>query len=36
VGLKAFLQAVALLGWTIGSNVRIDTRWVSSDDDRFA
>ena len=23
----AFLQAVALLGWTIGRNVRIDTRW---------
>ena len=23
----AFLQALALLGWTIGHNVRIDTRW---------
>src|SRR5262245_35314107 len=23
----AFLQALALLGWTIGRNVRIDTRW---------
>jgi putative ABC transport system substrate-binding protein len=23
-----FLQALALLGWTIGSNVRIDTRWA--------
>ena len=25
--LGAFLQALALLGWTIGRNVRIDTRW---------
>src|SRR5262245_46365707 len=24
----AFLQALALLGWTIGRNVRIDTRWT--------
>ncbi|MEA3028039.1 MAG: hypothetical protein QOF91_3324, partial [Alphaproteobacteria bacterium] len=24
----AFQQALALLGWTIGRNVRIDTRWV--------
>jgi putative ABC transport system substrate-binding protein len=24
----AFLQALALLGWTIGDNVRIDTRWA--------
>ena len=24
----AFLQALALLGWTIGRNVRIDTRWA--------
>jgi putative ABC transport system substrate-binding protein len=23
-----FLQALALLGWTIGDNVRIDTRWA--------
>src|SRR5262249_13541817 len=23
----AFLQALALLGWTIGRNLRIDTRW---------
>jgi len=23
----AFLQALALLGWTVGRNVRIDTRW---------
>jgi putative ABC transport system substrate-binding protein len=23
----AFLQALALLGWTIGRNVRVDTRW---------
>ena len=26
----AFLQALALLGWTIGSNVRIDTRWATA------
>jgi putative ABC transport system substrate-binding protein len=26
----AFLQALALLGWTIGGNVRIDTRWAGS------
>ena len=24
----AFLQSLALLGWTIGRNVRIDTRWA--------
>src|SRR5215831_12302106 len=24
----AFLQALALLGWTIGRNVRIETRWT--------
>jgi putative tryptophan/tyrosine transport system substrate-binding protein len=29
----AFLQALALLGWTIGSNVRIDTRWATADAD---
>src|SRR5262249_53018415 len=26
----AFLQALALLGWTIGHNVRIDTRWATT------
>ena len=25
----AFLQGLALLGWTIGRNVRIDTRWAA-------
>jgi putative ABC transport system substrate-binding protein len=25
-----FLQALGLLGWTIGRNVRIDTRWATS------
>src|SRR4051812_5125133 len=29
--LGAFLQALALLGWTIGRNVRIDTRWATTD-----
>ena len=26
----AFLQALAQLGWTIGHNVRIDTRWATA------
>jgi putative ABC transport system substrate-binding protein len=26
----AFLQALALLGWTIGRNVQIDTRWTTA------
>jgi len=26
----AFLQALALLGWTIGHNVRIDTHWATA------
>src|SRR5262245_64705935 len=26
----AFLQELALLGWTIGRNVRIDTRWATA------
>jgi hypothetical protein len=26
----AFLQALAPLGWTIGRNVRIDTRWTTT------
>src|SRR5262249_5832376 len=26
----AFLQALVPLGWTIGHNLRIDTRWASS------
>src|SRR6516225_10736369 len=26
----AFMQALALLGWTIGRNVRIDTRWATA------
>jgi hypothetical protein len=28
-GVGAFLQGLALLGWTIGRNVRIDTRWAT-------
>jgi putative ABC transport system substrate-binding protein len=27
---EAFLQALAQLGWTIGNNVRIDTRWATT------
>src|SRR5499425_2027521 len=26
----AFLQALGQLGWTIGRNVRIDTRWAAA------
>jgi putative ABC transport system substrate-binding protein len=26
----AFLQALALLGWTVGRNLRIDTRWATA------
>jgi putative tryptophan/tyrosine transport system substrate-binding protein len=26
----AFLQGLALLGWTIGCNVQIDTRWAGT------
>src|SRR4051812_23585211 len=26
----AFLQALALLGWTVGRNVQIDTRWAGA------
>jgi putative ABC transport system substrate-binding protein len=29
----AFLQALALLGWTIGRNVQIDTRWATANAD---
>jgi putative tryptophan/tyrosine transport system substrate-binding protein len=29
----AFLQGLALLGWTIGRNVRIETRWVGANAD---
>ena len=29
----AFLQGLALLGWTIGRNVRIDTRWAAANAD---
>jgi putative ABC transport system substrate-binding protein len=31
--LGAFLQGLALLGWTIGRNVRIDTRWATASAD---
>jgi ABC-type uncharacterized transport system substrate-binding protein len=30
---EAFLQGLQLLGWTIGGNVRIDTRWATTDAD---
>ena len=30
VWVGAFLQALAQLGWTIGHNVRIDTRWATT------
>jgi putative ABC transport system substrate-binding protein len=31
----AFAQGLALLGWTIGRNVQIDTRWAAADADRI-
>ena len=31
----AFLQALALSGWTIGHNVRIDVRWAGFDPERM-
>ena len=31
--IAAFLQALQQLGWTDGRNVRIDTRWATSDAD---
>src|SRR5262249_61479215 len=31
VRLAAFHQALALLGWTIGRNIRIDTRWTKGE-----
>jgi putative ABC transport system substrate-binding protein len=33
--LGAFLQALALLGWTEGRNVRIDTRWATTNADEI-
>ena len=33
--LTAFVQALQQLGWTDGSNVRIDTRWGAADADRY-
>ena len=33
--IAAFLQGLQQLGWTVGRNVRIDTRWGASDPDRF-
>ena len=31
--LTAFLQAMQQLGWTVGSNLRIDTRWYTGNAD---
>ena len=31
--MAAFQQALALLGWTIGRNLRIDTRWATTNSD---
>ena len=33
--LKAFVQGLQQLGWTDGSNMRIDTRWSAGDADRI-
>jgi putative tryptophan/tyrosine transport system substrate-binding protein len=34
VRVAAFAQGLQELGWTVGRNVRIDTRWGASDPDR--
>ena len=34
--LAAFLQGLQQLGWTIGRNVRIDTRWATANPPTFA
>src|SRR5262245_13087463 len=31
----AFLQALGELGWTVGRNVRIDTRWGAGEVERY-
>jgi len=33
--LSAFAQSLQQLGWTIGRNVQIDTRWAAGDAERF-
>jgi len=33
--ITAFAQGLAELGWTVGRNVRIDTRWAAADADRI-
>src|SRR5262245_35887418 len=33
--LAAFAQGLQQLGWTIGHNVQIDTRWAAGDSERF-
>jgi putative ABC transport system substrate-binding protein len=33
--IAAFLQGLQQLGWTVGHNVRIDTRWGAGDADRM-
>jgi hypothetical protein len=35
IRLGAFLQVLATSGWTIGHNVRIDTRWGARDPERI-
>ena len=36
VRIGAFLQGLALLGWSIGRNARIETRWATSQADEIA
>src|SRR5271169_4593535 len=33
--LAAFLQGLQEVGWSVGRNLRIDTRWGAGDADRF-
>jgi len=33
--LAAFAQGLQVLGWTVGRNVRLETRWAAGDADRY-
>ena len=35
VRLSTFVQGLQELGWTVGRNVQIDTRWGAGDPERF-
>ena len=33
--MAAFLQSLQELGWTVGRNVQVDTRWTAGDPERY-